>query len=307
MDYYHILGTHEERVLNQNPVIGPVCDPAYGGNSADPRCVSGTGTRLMDLAFQDAGLALGDPTLTAGRFAHIYDYSTENRSMYDGINFQLKKRMNKRFMFQASYVMSWSRSWGGFPVASYGGSGLAIIPSEEFQANQFVRTNFDERNRFTGSGIFELPGKIEIAPIFQAASGRPYSELAGKDLDGDGRHIIDRVCVGSTEANPIITDGCQQISPNTLTGKPFIELDLRTTKYFKFGERDKLSIFAEFYNLLNRANFCNSYEEDASVSTYNTPRAFCSGPSNAAYYGISGYSAAAVPSLHTELGLRFEF
>jgi hypothetical protein len=97
------------------------------------------------------------------------------------------------------------------------------------------------------------------------------------------------------------------IAPNTLTGKPFIEMDLRTTKYFKFGERAKLSIFAEFYNLLNRSNFCNSYEEDVNVSTYNTPRAFCSGPSNAANGGVSGYSAAAVPSLHAELGLRFEF
>jgi len=307
VDYYHILGTHEERVLNANPVIGPVCDPAFGGNSADPRCVSGTGTRLMDLAFQDAGIALGDPTLTAGRFAHIYDYSSENRSMYDGINFQLKKRMNKRFMFQASYVLSWSRSWGGYPTASYGGSPLAVVPSEEFASNEFARTTFDERHRFVGSGIFELPGKIEISPIFQAASGRPYSELAGTDIDGDGRNKIDRVCVGSTETDPIVTTGCQMIAPNTLTGKPFIEMDLRTTKYFRFGERSKLSIFAEFYNLLNRANFCNSYEEDVNVSTYNTPRAFCSGPSNAANGGVSGYSAAAVPSLHTELGLRFEF
>ena len=290
VDYYHILGTHEERVLNVNPVID-----------------TATGERLMDAAFTAAGTTLNNPTLTAGRFAQIYDYGTNNRSMYDGVNFQLKKRMSKHFMFQASYVLSWSRSWGGFPVASYGGSGLAVTTYQQFQPNEFARTNFDERGRFTGSGVFDLPGKIEIAPIFQAASGRPYSELAGTDIDGDGRHILDRVCVGSTENDPIVTPGCTMIKPNTLTGKPFIELDLRTTKYFRFGERMKLSVFAEFYNLLNRANFCNSYEEDVNVSTYNTPRAFCSGPSNAAFGGVSGYSAAAIPSLHTELGMRFEF
>jgi len=307
VDYYHILGTHEERVLNVNPTISAICDPTFGGNSADPRCLGATDARLMDLAFHDAGKALGNATLDAGRFAQIYDYGTNNRSMYDGINFQLKKRMSKRFMFQASYVLSWSRSWGGFPVASYGGSGLAVNPAQQFQPNEFARTNFDERNRFVGSGVFELPGKIEISPIFQAASGRPYSELAGADIDGDGRHILDRVCVSSTVADPITTPGCAMIKPNTLTGKPFIEMDMRATKYFRFGDREKLSVFAEFYNLFNRANFCNSYEEDVNVSTFNTPRAFCSGPSNAAFGGVSGYSAAAVPSLHTELGMRFEF
>jgi len=288
VDYYHILGTHEERVLNVNPKI-----PG--------------GARLMDNAFTQAGIILNNPTLTAGRFAQIYDYGTNNRSMYDGINFQLKKRMARRFMFQASYVLSWSRSWGGFPVASYGGSGLAVTRAQQFAANEFNRTNFDERSRFVASGVFNLPGGFEVSPIFQAASGRPYSELAGVDINGDGRHILDRVCVGSTLTTFITTPGCTMIKPNTLTGKPFIEMDLRASKHFRFGERSSVTVFAEFYNLFNRANFCNSYEEDVSASTFNTPRAFCSGPSNAAFGGVSGYSAAAVPSLHTELGLRFAF
>ena len=120
-DYVHILGTHEERVLNQNPLITNVCDPNYGGNPANPRCVNGVDTRLMDYALVQTGGAS-----QAGRFAQIYDYSTNNRSFYDGINLALRKRMSKRFMFQASDVISWSRAWGGFPVASYGGSGLAV-------------------------------------------------------------------------------------------------------------------------------------------------------------------------------------
>lgn len=213
--------------------------------------------------------------------------------------------MDKRFTFQASYVLSWSRAWGGFPVASYGGSGLAVTPQQQFQPDEFARTDFDERNRFVFSGVFALPAGFELSPIFQAASGRPYSELAGIDIDGDGRHVLDRVCQGSTVTDPILTPGCTMIKPNTLTGKPYIQMDMRASKHFKLGERAKLSVFAEFYNLFNRANFCNSYEEDVRVSTYNTPRAFCSGPSNAG--ALSGYSAAAVPSLHTELGLRFEF
>ena len=311
-DYYHILGTHEERVLNVNPAIHTVCDPVYGGDTANPRCVAGTGTRLLDLAFQDAGLG-------AGRFAQIYDYSTTNRSMYDGINFQVRSRMTSRFLFQASYVLSWSRSWGGFPVASYGGSGIAITPGQQFASDEFARTNFDERNRVVISGVFRLPLGIELAPNFQAASGRPYSLIAGSDVDGDGRHALDRACVGSTVANPIVpfidaggtphNFGCTQLKPNTLTGKPFVQMNLRTAKTVNIGEKSKLSVYAEFFDLFNRANFCNSYEESAGAgaANFNKPQAFCNGPSNSAFAGISGFSAAAVSSLHTQLGMRFEF
>jgi len=282
VDYYHTLGTHEERVLNVNPTI------------------DAAGDRLMDTAFAAAGVG-------AGRFAQIYEYSTNNRSMYDGINIQLRKRISHRMMFQVSDVISWSRSWGGFPVASYGGSGLAVTPEQQFAPNEFARTNFDERNRFTFSGLFDLPGGFQLSPIFQAASARPYSFLAATDINGDGRRILDRVCEGSTLSAPILTPGCTMIKPNTLTGKPFIQMNLRAAKSFNITERAKISLYAEFFNLFNRQNFCNSYEEDAGDPNFNTPRAFCAGPSNAVFGGVSGFTAFAVPSLHTQLGLRFEF
>lgn len=315
VDYHHILGTHEERVLNMNPTIGAVCDPNFGGDPTNPRCVNGTGTRLMDYVFATTGVpCVGDPINCpggvggAGRFNKIYDYSTNNRSMYDGVNIQLRRRMSHHITFQVSDVISSSRSWGGFPVASYGGSGLAITPEQQFAPNEFARTNFDERNRFVFSGVFQLPYGIGLEPIFQAASARPYSFLAGTDLNGDGRVVLDRVCQGSTIANPITDPGCTMIKPNTLTGKAYVEMDLGVDKTFKLGERAKLAINWQFYNLFNRANFCNSYEQSVSAGpTFNTPQSYCNGPSNAAFGGLSGYGAAAVPSFRNQFGFRFEF
>lgn len=315
VDYHHNLGTHEERVLNMNPTIAKVCDPSFGGDPADPRCVAGTGTRLMDYTFSQTGVpCVGDAVNCPGgiggpgRFNKMYDYSTNNRSIYDGINIQLRRRMSHHIAFQASDVISWSRSWGGFPVASYGGSGLAITPEQQFQPNEFGPTNFDERNRFVFSGIFQLPHGIEVAPIFTAASPRPYSFLAGTDVDGDGRSVIDRVCVGSTLAAPVTTPGCTMIKPNTLTGKAYINMDLRANKTFKLGERARMTIDWGFYNLFNRANFCNSYEESVSAgASFNTPQSFCGGPSNANFGGVSGYGLAATKSLSNEFGIRFDF
>lgn len=304
VDYTHILGTHEERVLNANPRIRTICDPAYGGNTSDPRCVAGADTRLLDAAFQAAntcGPTLEGQECGAGRFAHIYNYSSNNRSLYDSINFQLRKRLSHRFTFQTSYVLSWSRSWGGYPIAAYLGSPLAVSPEQQFAPNEFNRTNNNERNRFVLSGVFTVPGGIELSPLFQAASGRPYSYLAGDDINGDGRSNIDRACVGSTLTNRIATLGCQMLPPNTLTGKPLIQMDLRTSKVVKLGERANMRISVEFFNLFNRANYCNDYQEDSSSADFNNPLGFCGGPSG------SGYSAAAVPSFHTQAGIRFEF
>jgi len=102
------------------------------------------------------------------------------------------------------------------------------------------------------------------------------------------------------------------IKPNTLSGKPYVEMDLRVDKSFKLGERARLALDWEFYNLFNRANFCNSYEESVAAGlppngTFNTPQSYCNGPSNAQFGGVSGYTPAANPSFRNQFGFRFEF
>jgi outer membrane receptor protein involved in Fe transport len=282
-DYYHVLGTQEPRVLNMNPQMRELCDTSFtGSNPADARCVAGPTTRLLDPAFQAAGLG-------AGRLAQIYDYSTSNRSRYDGLNFQLKRRMSNHIQLQTSYVLSWSNSWGGRPTSSYSGSGIAVTPEVQFRPDQFGPTIFDERHRFTLSGIFELPYGIELAPLVQAASARPFDALAGADVDGDGRSTIDRFCLdGST------TPSCVMQKPNSVRGMPFFQVDLRTAKVFNLGEKAKMRLMWEFYNLTNRQNFCNNYGTDI---TKQNPQGYCGGQGGPAFTG----------PFRSQYGLRFEF
>ena len=44
----------------------------------------------------------------------------------------------------------------------------------------------DERHRVVATGVFELPYGIQLSPVFQAASARPYNLTAGSDLNRDG-------------------------------------------------------------------------------------------------------------------------
>jgi outer membrane receptor protein involved in Fe transport len=114
VDYYHVLGFHEFHMIDDNPKIRRLCDPAFsavtGNNPSDPRCVNGADTRLMDVAFGDT------PGVGVGRLGQIRTADSNNRSLFDSMNVVLTKRMSRNFMFRASYVLSGSRSWGGAPV-----------------------------------------------------------------------------------------------------------------------------------------------------------------------------------------------
>jgi len=287
VDYYHVLGTHEPRVLQMNPKLTSLCNAAYPtADAADSRCVNGSNTRLLDVAFQDAGLGIG-------RLGELRDYSTNTRSLYDGINIALKKRFSRKFMFQASDVISWSRGWGGLPTSSYGGSGLNITPEREFLSSEFGPTNFDERNRFTASGVFNLPFGFEVAPSFQASTGRPYTGLAGKDIDGDGRSTIDRACADGSD-----TLGCQELQTNSFRGKAFIEFDLRTAYAFKIRENMKFRIIWEMYNIGNRNNSCNNVDTNFYGGTFGQPQGYCGGQGPGATFGNA---------YRSQFGFRFEF
>jgi len=278
VDYYHVLGFHEFYMLDDNPKL-PACQTAFGGNPNDAlNCPNGSGTRLLDPLFEAAGLG-------AGRLGQIRTAGSTNRSLFDSVNWVLTKRMTHNFMFRASYVLSWSRAWGGQPVASYGGSYHTVTRENQFLPNNWGPTDNDERHRFVFSGVFNLRYGFELAPLFQAASARPVQPWADSDLDGDGRTDTDRWCVGSTVANPILTPGCTMAPPNSLRGFPFVQMDLTAAKNFTFGERTKLRVFWEFHNLFNRFNKCNALVNDVTSSSFLQPIA---GPISGPYCAIDG-------------------
>jgi Carboxypeptidase regulatory-like domain/TonB dependent receptor-like, beta-barrel len=315
VDFTHVLGTHEPRMLDSNPKLSFLCDPLWPtANPADPRCVNGTATRLLDAALAASGIGVG-------RFSDIRTVATNNRSRYDGLNVVVRKRMTHHFTFQSSYVLSWSRSWGGVPVASYGGSFLTSDPRFQFRPNNYGYTDNDERHRFTFSGVFDLTHGFELAPLFQAASARPIDPYPNTDIDGDGRPYLDRVCAPFNPAtfdpaNPpasTFAKGCNQVPPNSLRGFPFVQMDLSAAKTFKLGERVSARLSWQFYNLFNRFNKCNSVSNDASGTSFLQP---LSGPISGPYCAVTGgvfgtgggsFGPGISTPFRSQLGLRIQF
>jgi hypothetical protein len=311
-DYVHTLGLHESRVQNINPQIRSICDPLYPGSTpASPRCVRGASSRYFDLAYVQAGLP-------ANRTEQINMIGTTNRSLFDSWTTTFKYRSGD-VLINASYVLSSARSWGGQPVASYTGNGIATIPERQFNEEEFGPTRFDERHRVVISGVFNLPWDFQLSPIFQFASARPYSATVGFDIDGDGLATNDRLCAGvdpsavfavaGNEAaiRALNPRGCTWADVNSLreglngvSGR-YINMDLRVNKTFRFAERYAIAAYVDLYNLFNTENlsiadrFGNS--SAASAGTFLQPRSL---------YG-PGFGPPVGRPFTTQFGFRFTF
>ena len=319
-DFVHTLGVHESRVQVINPRIQSVCDPTFpGATPTDARCVRGANTRYLDKAFADAGLG-------AGRLEQINMIGTTNRSLFDSWTTQLRGRIG-RSTVSLSYVLASSRSWGGQPVASYSGNGIAVAPENQFKPEEFGATRIDERHRIVASAVVELPLDFQVAPLLQWASPRPYSANAGFDIDGDGLSTVDRLCDG-VDLNAVFTArgnsaairalnprGCRQMEVNSLrTGfvvnsdgsveevsLRYFNVDVRISKAIRLGGQRRAKVFADLFNVLNVDNLNVGGRLGLSPATSGTQF-----QQPVALYG-PGFGPPVGRPFTAVLGARFEF
>jgi hypothetical protein len=90
--------------------------------------------------------------------------------------------------------------------------------------------------------------------------------------------------------------------PNQLRGDPYYQTDVRVQKVFKLGERFRLSVVADLFNIFNRANFGNNFQ--SASDGYETKRqpdvpATASCPND--QYPCSFATAKQLPRVPTEL------
>jgi hypothetical protein len=205
-------------------------------------------------------------------------------SSYHALQIEARKRYSQGFQFTASYT--WSHAIDDvsdvFPIA---GAPILAQDSLNLRAEK-GNANFDVRQRLSGSLVWDLPffrsskgrlkrlaGGWQIASIFEIRTGQPFTLGVPFDANLDG-NLTDR---------PLTTDGLAffnghgsrrvAVSPgrrvtdffaltqagyvgrNTVTGDGVINLDLATSKRFQLSERHALDFRAEFFNVMNRANF----------------------------------------------------
>jgi hypothetical protein len=154
-------------------------------------------------------------------------------------------------------------------------------------AAEYGRSRADERVRFVASGVFRLPYRFQLAPIFEYGSGQPWNHRIGYDFNGDGKN---------SDRSP----GVPRFSED---GPRFASLNLRASHRLPLGERHLEFIF-EAFNLFNRVN----YDVNSLLNGE-----FLSGPTAAnpalptTVNPRFGQYTATLPPREIQLGVRFAF
>ena len=79
-------------------------------------------------------------------------------------------------------------------------------------------------------------------------------------------------------------------------GQTFFQLDTRLSKAIKFGERSRLNLIFQAFDLTNRANFGNNFDANVRDTTYGQPQNYITP------------SGVVVPhSFSAEFGVQFSF
>jgi Carboxypeptidase regulatory-like domain/TonB dependent receptor len=284
-DYTHIHGVHGWRNLD----INPICSANFQGVCGIPGYpVAPLGTRILAPALQ---AMYGDPAL----LGPVDIVSSVNKSQYDEFALHFERRYD-RVTFQVNYTLAWANGLAGSLDTSTEGTTLyPEIPSAIGGCIQckgeWGPGSYDERNRVALAGVFKLPFHFQASPTFTAAGGRPYQQYRATNPDGDGSLRC--------YVNNCINGSGPEVSVNAARGNALVSLNARLTRGFSLPHERRIDLFAEMYNITNRANFGTNYGTAAySPTTFNKPTSYLGG----------GASTTTIPnSFQTQLGARFAF
>lgn len=204
-------------------------------------------------------------------YSDVNAQMSDGNSSYNALNLELKKRFSSNMQFLATYT--WSHS-----IDDSSDLQTLLKPQDnlDFRAEK-SDSLFDQRHRFVFSGVVSSPDSwrsesgfkrfmhgFSIAPILEISSGRPFNILAVGDNNGDFQSTNERPSVRSdgTLCATGIDVNCFQnqfglsgnLGRNMGITHSYVSLDARVTKRIGIGERVKLDLIAEGFNLFNRFN-----------------------------------------------------
>jgi hypothetical protein len=239
------------------------------------------------------------PFAALGAFQIFENTASSN---YHALQLEARKRYSHGYQFTVAYT--WSHAIddvsdvfpiSGAPVLAQGrnSGSLATDDPANFIASERADANFDIRQRFVASLVWDLPfyrdshagaarwlGGWQISSIYQAHTGQPFTINLPFDDNGDGNlsdrpvsafglitsrgHGSSRVAIlpainTLTKINDFFGEKAVinqvRIGRNTFRGDNFRNLDLAVSKRFRFNENQSLDFRTEMFNSLNRANY----------------------------------------------------
>jgi hypothetical protein len=226
---------------------------------------------------------------TLSPFGSVNAQLSNGNSSYNAMNVELKRRFANNMTFQASYT--WSHSIDDSSDLQ------TLLIAQDVRRFDLEKSDslFDQRHRFVFSGVWASPGAwrggngwqrfladFTIAPIIEISSGRPFNIITNVDTNNDQSTQTDRpsvnpdgtLCQPGTLGciTPLITNGefsIGNLGRNMGLTHSYASFDLRVTRAIRFGERFRLDLIAEGFNLFNRFNEASATPFLADVNAVN--------------------------------------
>jgi hypothetical protein len=241
----------------------------------------------------------------AGTSATVLQYTSYGETWYRGLTLSVSKRFSRNSQLLVAYTLSkaedvstdfqsiFPQDMGrGRDPDDPTGLPLGFDPLAEKGP-----ASHDQRHRFVLSGLYRFPWDVQLSTIVTAASGRPYTALAGADLNGDGNG-------GGTpfdRARLSPTDAASSVGRNAETMEGQFNIDLRLSKRFKLGGTAALEAIAEAFNLLDRTNY-------SEINNIFGRGAFPGQPQTDAQGRVTyGLYEQALPPRQVQLALKLSF
>lgn len=227
---------------------------------------------VLDAAIVGAGTLRTPGLLTP--FGSVNAQISDGNSWYNALRVDLNRRLSDNVTFLASYT--WSHSIDDSSDLQ------TLLIAQDVNRFDLEKANslFDQRHRFVFSGALFSPGSwrsgsgwqrvfsdFTIAPIIEFSSGRPFNIITNVDANNDQSTQTDRpsvnpdgtLCVPGTLGcvTPLITDGRfsrGNLGRNMGLTHNFMSVDLGVTRAIRIGERVRIDLIAQGFNLLNRFN-----------------------------------------------------
>ncbi len=249
--------------------------------------------RLVDLnqefapvPFTPGPLSPGLSSLVVQGFG-VHTMQSSSNSSYNSLQASVTKRFSHGLQFLASYT--WSHSLDDYSGDPTGTSDVTVVPGNQAPGflHNYASSDFDRRNRFVFSGIYDLPkfykgvsefGKQavngwELASVLTLQSGTPFSVLTNATAFVQARADSVAGCnpnlSGSVESrlNMYFNTACftpatavgdfGTTGRNILRGPDQENVDISIIKHFPITERTRLEFRAEFFNAFNMVSFAN--------------------------------------------------
>jgi hypothetical protein len=196
----------------------------------------------------------------AGTSASVLQYTSYGETWYRGLTLAVRSRFDRGYQFLLTYTLSKAEDnstdfQSAFLPQNNGrgrnpddlrGLPIGFVPDDEKGPSLQ-----DQRHRLVFSGVYVAPGNVTMSSIITIGSGRPYTILAGADLNMDGNGGA----FPPDRARRDPADERTAVGRNSGTLPSHAVVDFRISRSFPLSGQSRIEPTFEVFNLFNRTNY----------------------------------------------------